>query len=150
MYENETWELCDLPKGRKAIVTKRIYKVKHDGDASLDCFKARLVAKACSQKEGIDYEETIVPTSRMTTIRATIRAFTDSDWAGCYDTHVSHSGNRFMIGSSCVSCFIKKQPTEATSSCEAEYRAAFSATIECVWRRRLFSDLSLEQPYRTC
>ena len=55
-----------------------------------------------------------------------------------------------MIGNSCVSWLSKKQPTVATSSCEAEYRAAFSATVECVWLRRLLSDLSLEQPSPTC
>ena len=27
----------------------------------------------------------------------------------------------------------KKQPTVATSSCEAEYRATFTTTVECVW-----------------
>ena len=34
----------------------------------------------------------------------------------------------------------------ATSSCcEAKYRAAFIATIECVWLRRLMVDLGVEQ-----
>ena len=33
----------------------------------------------------------------------------------------------------------------ATSSCEAEYRAAYIATLECVWLRRLFADLGMEQ-----
>ncbi|MCO5597015.1 hypothetical protein L7F22_051088 [Adiantum nelumboides] len=33
----------------------------------------------------------------------------------------------------------------ATSSCEAEYRAVFIATIECVWLRRLIADLGVGQ-----
>ena len=33
----------------------------------------------------------------------------------------------------------------ATSGCEAEYRAAFTATIECVWLRRLMDDLDVGQ-----
>ncbi|MCO5570442.1 hypothetical protein L7F22_024164 [Adiantum nelumboides] len=41
-----------------------------------------------------------------------------------------------MLGSSCISWLSKKQPTVATSSCEVEYRAVFTATIECVWLRR--------------
>ena len=66
-----------------------------------------------------------------------LHVFSDSDWAGCYDTRVSTSGFCFMLGSSCISWLSKKQPTVATSSCEAEYRAAFTATVECVWLRQL-------------
>ncbi|MCO5570874.1 hypothetical protein L7F22_024603 [Adiantum nelumboides] len=44
-----------------------------------------------------------------------------------------------MLGSSCISWLSKKQPSVATSSCEAEYRAIFTATVECVWLRRLMA-----------
>ncbi|MCO5552214.1 hypothetical protein L7F22_005726 [Adiantum nelumboides] len=74
-----------------------------------------------------------------------LHAFSDSDWAGCFDTRVSTSGFCFMLGSSCISWLSKKEPTVATSSCEAEYRAVFTATIECVWLRRLMADLGVEQ-----
>ncbi|MCO5558122.1 hypothetical protein L7F22_011699 [Adiantum nelumboides] len=70
-----------------------------------------------------------------------LHAFSDSDWAGCFDTRVSTSGFCFMLGSSCISWLSKKQPTVATSSCEAEYRAIFIAMVECVWLRRLMADL---------
>ncbi|MCO5612752.1 hypothetical protein L7F22_067022 [Adiantum nelumboides] len=50
-----------------------------------------------------------------------------------------------MLGSSCISWLSKKQPTVATFSCEAEYRAVFTATVECVWLRRLMADLGVEQ-----
>ncbi|MCO5559173.1 hypothetical protein L7F22_012767 [Adiantum nelumboides] len=50
-----------------------------------------------------------------------------------------------MLGSSCISWVSKKQPTVATSSCEAEYRAVFTATVECVWLRRLMADLGVGQ-----
>ena len=52
-----------------------------------------------------------------------------------------------MLGSSCISWLSKKQPTMATSSCEAEYRAAFIAMVECVWR--LVADLGVGQPFAT-
>ncbi len=37
----------------------------------------------------------------------------------------------------------------ATSSCEAEYRAAFTMTIECVWLRCLLDDLGVGQSSAT-
>ncbi|MCO5602053.1 hypothetical protein L7F22_056180 [Adiantum nelumboides] len=50
-----------------------------------------------------------------------------------------------MLGNSCISWLSKKQPTVATSSCEAEYKAVFTATVECVWLRRLMADLGVGQ-----
>ncbi|MCO5559337.1 hypothetical protein L7F22_012934 [Adiantum nelumboides] len=48
-----------------------------------------------------------------------------------------------MLGSSCISWLSKKQPTVATSNCEAEYRIVFTATTEGVWLRRLMVDLGV-------
>ena len=55
-----------------------------------------------------------------------------------------------MLGSACISWRSKKQqPTVATSSCETEYRAAFTATVECVLLRRLMADLGVGQSFAT-
>ncbi|KAH7300819.1 hypothetical protein KP509_24G080000 [Ceratopteris richardii] len=78
-----------------------------------------------------------------------LHAFSDSDWAGCYDTRVSTSGFCFMLGSSCISWLRKKQPTMATSSCEAEYREAFTATVECVRLICLMANLGVGQSSST-
>ncbi|MCO5611035.1 hypothetical protein L7F22_065285 [Adiantum nelumboides] len=68
--------------------------------------------------------------------------YNDSDWAGDFDTRHSTSGNYcFFLGNACISWLSKKQPTMATSTCEAEYRTAFTATVDCVWIRRLLADL---------
>ncbi|XP_071704835.1 uncharacterized protein [Rutidosis leptorrhynchoides] len=45
MRSNNVWELVDLPKGRKAIGSKWILKIKHKADGSIERYKARLVAK---------------------------------------------------------------------------------------------------------
>jgi hypothetical protein len=42
---NVTWELVDLPKDKKAIGCKWVYKVKHNANGSINKYKARLVAK---------------------------------------------------------------------------------------------------------
>ncbi|MCO5605161.1 hypothetical protein L7F22_059341 [Adiantum nelumboides] len=50
-----------------------------------------------------------------------------------------------MLRSSCISWLSKKQPTVATSSCEAEYKAVFTAMVECVWLRCHMADLGVGQ-----
>jgi len=42
---NSSWELVALPKDKKAIGCKWVYKVKHNANGSVNKYKARLVAK---------------------------------------------------------------------------------------------------------
>lgn len=69
LSNNNTWELTDLPKGKKAIGSKWVYKVKLKADGSLERCKARLVAKGFNQKYGIDYQEAFSHVVKMATIR---------------------------------------------------------------------------------
>ncbi|KAK4394268.1 Retrovirus-related Pol polyprotein from transposon RE1 [Sesamum angolense] len=45
LEQNETWEVVDLPKGKRAIGSKWVYKVKLNPDGFVERYKARLVAK---------------------------------------------------------------------------------------------------------
>lgn len=67
--DNKTWELVELPNGRKAIDCKWIYRMK-DGptDDAEKIFKARLVAKGFEQRKGIDYSEVFSPVAKYSTI----------------------------------------------------------------------------------
>lgn len=47
-----------------------------------------------------------------------------------------------MIAGGCVSWRAQKQPTVATSTTEAEYRAAYEATQEAIWLRQLLLDMN--------
>ncbi|KMQ90788.1 cysteine-rich rlk receptor-like protein kinase 8 protein [Lasius niger] len=69
LAENKTWELVRLPLNRKAIKSKWVFKTKRDANGTVLRHKARLVAKGCSQKYGIDYNETYSPVIRYTFIR---------------------------------------------------------------------------------
>lgn len=61
MYFNQVWEIVDPPEGIKSLGCKCIYKIKRGSDGKVETFKARLIAKGFTQKEGIDYEETFPP-----------------------------------------------------------------------------------------
>ncbi|CAI5504379.1 unnamed protein product [Closterium sp. Naga37s-1] len=67
--ENGTWELVELPKGRKAIRSKWLFKIKSDADGKIERYKSRLVAKGYQQKEKVDYKELFAPVVKPTTLR---------------------------------------------------------------------------------
>lgn len=69
LAENHTCCLTELPKGKKAIKCKWVYKTKVNANGEEVCHKARLVVKGCSQQKGIDYEETFAPVVRYTSLR---------------------------------------------------------------------------------
>lgn len=64
---NHTWDLVDLPAGRKPIKSKWVFKRKNNSNGTR--YKARLVVKGCSQIEGIDYDEIYAPVVRYASIR---------------------------------------------------------------------------------
>lgn len=79
---------------------------------------------------------------------STLEIYSDSDHAGCPYTRRSVTGYCAFIGEGCVSWRARKQPTVATSSPEAEYRAAYEAAQEVVWLRQLLIDMkySIQEP----
>ncbi|CAI7858936.1 unnamed protein product [Closterium sp. NIES-54] len=62
---NGTWELVELPEGRKAITSKWLFKIKSDADGKIERYKSRLVAKGYQQKEKVNYKELFAPVSAL-------------------------------------------------------------------------------------
>ena len=61
---NNVWDLVELPNGAKAIGCKWVFKTKKDSLGNIERYKAKLVAKGFTQKEGIDYTKTFSPVSK--------------------------------------------------------------------------------------
>nr|GEZ35927.1 Gag-Pol polyprotein [Tanacetum cinerariifolium] len=109
----DVWELVDRPLCTNVINLKWLWKNKRDEENTVIRNKSRLVAKGYAQKEGVDFEESFAPVSRLEAVRPGIvhatclyawyqtkptkkhlkedsgfklTGFSDADYAGCKDT----------------------------------------------------------------
>ena len=62
-------EPAQLPRGRRLLNTKWVYKIKYGAQGELSSYKVRLVACGYSQVFGIDFDETYSPVIRLTSMR---------------------------------------------------------------------------------
>ena len=68
LQQNQTWDLVKLPKGKRALQNKWVYRLKEE-EGGKRRHKARLVAKGFAQKQGIDFNEIFSPVVKMNSIR---------------------------------------------------------------------------------
>jgi hypothetical protein len=69
LQRNDTWQLVKLPKDRKPVGSKWVYKIKRGPNGEIERYKARLVAQGFSQQSGIDYNETFAPVAGLGSLR---------------------------------------------------------------------------------
>ena len=66
---NKVWILVEIPQNHPIIGTKWVFRNKMNNKNEVVRNKARLVAKGYAQEEGIDFDETFAPITRLESIR---------------------------------------------------------------------------------
>ncbi|QRW07889.1 Retrovirus-related Pol polyprotein from transposon TNT 1-94 [Ceratobasidium sp. AG-Ba] len=75
-----TYQLVELPAGRKAMGNKWVLTIKRNKLGEPICYKARLVAQGFSQQPGIDFGQTFAPVVRLDSIRILASLANQNDW----------------------------------------------------------------------
>ncbi len=68
-----------LPKGRKPISCKWVFKIKHVVDGEVERYKAKLVTRGLTQTFGINYNKTFAHVTKFVSIRCILALATIED-----------------------------------------------------------------------
>ena len=80
LTKNKTWELAKLPKDRKLLRGKWIFKIKVDANGRPCRWKARWVVKGYMQIEGIDFRDTFASVVKSETFKLIFALITLHNW----------------------------------------------------------------------
>jgi hypothetical protein len=103
---NNTWELVEKEPWMKIIPCKWVYVVKANEKGIPVRCKARLVAGGHRQVEGIDYDETYAPVSRMTTLRILLGVSACKGWI----VHQLDIKTAFLHGKADLDIYMRQPP----------------------------------------
>ena len=69
-----------MPKGRRIVGSRWVFKEKRDGKGKLVKHKARIVAQGFSQVPGQDFNATYASVAKFTTLRALLALCARENW----------------------------------------------------------------------
>ena len=107
LEQNHTWTLTPLPSGHRPIGCKWVYKIKYNSDGTVERYKAQLVAKGFTQREGIDYKETFSPMAKLTTVRCLLAIAAVRHWS----LHQMDVQNAFLHGDFLEEVYMQLPPS---------------------------------------
>lgn len=69
MRELQIWKLAMLPRGRRALSCKWVFKRKLNADGTVARYEARLVIRGFEQLSGVDFFAVFAPVALSFTVR---------------------------------------------------------------------------------
>ena len=103
---NHTWDVTNLPPGKKGIACQWLYKTKFDALGKETRKKSRLVACGNRQREGLDYTDTFAPVAKPTTVRLLLQIAAAKRW----ELHQMDAHNVFLHGDLKEEVYMKMPP----------------------------------------
>ena len=105
LEDNHSWTLASLPPHKKPIGCKWVYRIKYKSDGSIERYKARLVTKGFTQKEGLDYLETFSPVAKIVSVKYLLAVAVKGWFLSQLDVN-----NAFLLGDSPKEVYIALPP----------------------------------------
>ncbi|RVW75547.1 Retrovirus-related Pol polyprotein from transposon RE1 [Vitis vinifera] len=106
LEDNHTWNLVDLPQGKKVVGCKWVFAVKVHPDDSVARLKARLVARGYAQTYGVDYSDTFSPVAKLNSVRLFISIAASQQWM----IHQLDIKNAFLHGDLEEEVYLEQPP----------------------------------------
>lgn len=69
LQKNDTYKLVELPKSKRSLKYKQIFKLKKDENGKMVRYKAGLVVNNFEHKKDIDFDEIFLPVIKITYVR---------------------------------------------------------------------------------
>ena len=79
VHDNHTYELTKLPKGKRTLRNKWVYKLKLRDAGNPPRYKSRIVVKGFQQKKGVDFDEIFASVLKITSIQTVLSIATSMD-----------------------------------------------------------------------
>lgn len=70
LIKNDTWKFVNKPSGANLVSTKWVFKIKMLPNGQIDRYKARLVARGFTQREGVDFFDVFSGVVRLETLKS--------------------------------------------------------------------------------
>ena len=106
LHANGTWALVPRVSHMKVIPCKWVFALKYDAAGHVTRFKTRLVAGGHRQEEGIDYNETYAPVSRLATLRTFLAVTAWHRW----EVHQLDITTAFLNGAADTDVYMLQPP----------------------------------------